>query len=631
MTLGGVRYSAVWAVDFEFSAPPGERPRPLCVVGHELISGRTIREWADTMRKRARSPFDATDGDGPTLFLAYFASAEIGCYRVLGWPVPGHIVDLYAEFRVRTNGVAVPCGDGLLGALTYFGIDGIAAADKTDMRELAMRGGDYSPDERRALLDYCESDVRALAKLFTAMRAGVDFPRALIRGAYMAAVADMEHTGVPIDTATLAKLRTSWADIQHRLIARVDADYGVFDDRTFKADRWAAWLAAQGIPWSRLPTGTLALDDNTFRDMARSYPQVGPMRELRASLSRLRLSDLAVGSDGRNRTLLSPFRSRTGRNQPSNSKFIFGPSVWLRGLIQPAPGNAVAYIDWSQQEFAIVAALAGDGAMMEAYRSGDPYLAFAKQAGAVPDDATKHSHAAQREQFKACVLAVQYGMGAESLALRIGQPPIVARRLLDMHKQTYRDYWRWSQAAVDIAMTTGKLNTVFGWTIHVGPSVNPRSLANFPAQANGAEMLRLACIYATRRGVSVCCPVHDAILIEARADEIADAVQTARAAMADASAGVLGGFKLRTDADIVRHPTRYADKRGVRFWNTVCELIDGPAANDAGTGNGAIVRCNATMPRERNPRPNATDRRHAGRSEAIPTADAATVPGRYSA
>ena len=109
--------------------------------------------------------------------------------------------------------------------------------------------------------------------------------------------------------------------------------------------------------------------------------------------------------------MLSAFRARTGRNQPSNTKFIFGPSVWLRGLIQPPPGYGIAYIDWAQQEFGIAAALSGDPLMMEAYCSGDPYLAFAKQAGAAPPDATKATHKAIRDQFKSTVLAVQYGMG----------------------------------------------------------------------------------------------------------------------------------------------------------------------------------------------------------------------------
>jgi len=58
------------------------------------------------------------------------------------------------------------------------------------------------------------------------------------------------------------------------------------------------------------------------------------------------------------------------------------------------------------------------------------------------------------------------------------------------------------------------LQTVFGWRVYVGPRANPRSLTNFPMQANGAEMLRLACCLATERGVAVCAPVHDALLLE---------------------------------------------------------------------------------------------------------------------
>src|SRR5206468_5923770 len=159
-----------------------------------------------------------------------------------------------------------------------------------------------------------------------------------------------------------------------RLIADIDSTYGVFEGRTFKADRFAAWLARNGIPWPRLESGRLDLSDDTFREMARAYPVVAPLRELRAALSEMRLSDLAVGRDGRNRCILSAFRARTSRNQPSNTRFIFGPAVWLRGLIQPPPGYGIAYIDWSQQEFGIAAALSRDPDMIEAYTSGDPYL-----------------------------------------------------------------------------------------------------------------------------------------------------------------------------------------------------------------------------------------------------------------
>ena len=205
----------------------------------------------------------------------------------------------------------------------------------------------------------------------------------------MQAVSRIQMNGVPLDMEALERLQAQWNAIQDQLIADVDRDYNVYDGRTFKASRWEAYLVANDIPWPRLESGRLDLCDATFREMARTHLQVAPIRELRSALSEMRLASLQVGDDGRNRCLLSPFSARTGRNQPSNSKFIFGPSVWLRGLIRPRPGWGLAYVDWSQQEFGIAAALSGDPAMMEAYRSGDPYLAFAIQAGAVPRDGHK--------------------------------------------------------------------------------------------------------------------------------------------------------------------------------------------------------------------------------------------------
>jgi DNA polymerase I-like protein with 3'-5' exonuclease and polymerase domains len=275
--------------------------------------------------------------------------------------------------------------------------------------------------------------------------------------------------------------------------------------------------------------------------------------------------------------MLSAFNASSGRNSPSTSKFIFGTATWLRGLIKSPPGHGVAYVDYEQQEFGIAAALSGDEAMIEAYNSGDPYLAFAKQAGAVPPDGTKQTHARERELFKQCILAVNYGMGADSLALRIGKPPAEARELLRAHRETYRRFWRWSEAAVSHAYLYGRLWTVFGWTVHVGPKSNPRSFANFPMQANGAEMLRLACCFATERGISVFAPVHDAILIEAPLDQLEQTVTDTQQAMSDASALVLGGFRLRSDAKLIRHPDRYMDEKGEKMWNTVWEIIGQPS------------------------------------------------------
>jgi hypothetical protein len=406
------------------------------------------------------------------------------------------------------------------------------------------------------------------------MLSRIDLPRALLRGRYMAAAARIEWTGVPIDASDLRTLQANWTAIQERLIDRIDAGRGIYVGTTFKAERFATWLIEQSIAWPRLASGALDLSDDCFHEMSRAYPdRVSPIRELRRALSQMRLEELAVGTDGRNRCLLSAFGSKTGRNQPSNSRMIFGPSTWLRSLIRPGPGRAVAYVDWEQQEFGIAAALSDDPAMKAAYRSTDPYLTFAQQAGAVPRDGTKETHKAERERFKVLSLAVQYGMGADSLARRLDEAPARGRELIELHRRTYPCYWRWSDAVEMRAMLAGQLQAAFGWMVHVGPNANPRSLRNFPLQANGGEMLRLACIMATERGTQVCATVHDALLIEAPADDIADAVAATQAAMEEASELVLPGFPLRTDAKIVRYPDRYSDPRGECFWATVWELI----------------------------------------------------------
>ena len=443
------------AIDFEFefgghdtaeaASRSGERPRPVCMVAKELRSGQTWRLWCDQFE--AQPPFPL---DSDTVLVAYYASAELGCFRALGWPQPKYVLDLFTEFRARINGVQR--GARLINAAAYFGIDAISLTAKQDMVSTILRGGPWTADEQADILDYCESDVTLLERLLPAMLPRIDLPRALLRGRFMKAAAAIEWNGIPIDTVTLDLLRQHWTGIQDELIAEIDRDYGVFEGRSFRRGALGALACRNGIPWPTTDTGQLKLDDDTFRDMAKAHPKVSPMRELRSALSEMRLSDLAVGSDGRNRTLLSAFRSRTGRNQPSNTKYIFGPSVWLRSLIKPPEGWGVAYLDWSQQEFAIAAVLSGDEAMQAAYLSGDPYLAFAKQAGLVPADATKQTHGAQRELCKQCVLGVAYGMEAKSLAQRIGQPEIVARDLLRAHRETYPKFWAWSDATVDRAM-----------------------------------------------------------------------------------------------------------------------------------------------------------------------------------
>ena len=571
--------NGIWLVDFEFhplNSVDGNLPVPVCMVARELNSKKTIHVWRDELLKMKTAPFPHGSN---SLFVAYYASAEINCFMALNWPTPVNVLDLYIEFRNITNGKILPLGSGLIGALSHFGLDSINGEEKDAMRDLVLRGGSnrvWGESEKIAILEYCKSDVEALNKLLPAMLPYIDTPRALLRGQYAVAISKIEYLGVPIEMDTLNTLKINWSNIQSALISKIDNAYGVYVGSSFKLKLFEQYLIANNIAWPTTVTGQLDLNDDTFKDMSRIHPQLTLLKELRCALSQMRLAGLSVGEDGRNRCILSIFKSKTGRNQPSTSKFIFGPSVWLRGLIKPAKGFGIAYIDWSQQEFGIAAALSQDEKMMEAYRSGDPYLTFAKQSGYAPLNATKQSHKAIREQFKACVLAVQYGMGAESLSIRINQPIARARELLDLHRRTYKQFWKWLDCVQNQAILGGRLWTTYGWQLLTEVKPNLRSLSNFPMQANGAEMLRLACISLTQQGIRICAPVHDAILIEAPLAKLDDIVKQSQLVMRDVSSTVLNGFHLESEVKVVRYPERYMDERGIDMWNSVMSVLDLP-------------------------------------------------------
>jgi DNA polymerase I-like protein with 3'-5' exonuclease and polymerase domains len=329
--------------------------------------------------------------------------------------------------------------------------------------------------------------------------------------------------------------------------------------------------------WPRTATGLLATDKDTLKELKDEYPQLVPFYELIKTLGQLRLSDVVVCPDARARCLLSPFASATGRNQPSNSQFIFGLARWLRGLIREQPGRALGYLDWSTQEIAVAAALSGDERMAEDYGT-DPYLSFAKAAGIAPASATKHTHELVREQCKPVGLGTLYGMSAKTAAAKAGINVAAARALLHAHKLTYPKFWQWVEDTVTAAMFTGKMRTMFGWQYFVPRNAGYRSQQNWPIQSHAAEMMRIAAIGGTEAGLELCCPIHDAFLLTSTIDRIDEDVAHMREIMSKAARAITGGLEVRTEAKIIRWPDRYTDKRGEQLWRKVMDLADGTGA-----------------------------------------------------
>src|ERR687883_18779 len=92
LPVAALPYREVWCLDFEYRAPDGERPEPHCLVARELRSGRELRLWRDQLEPGG-PPFRL---DEQALFVAFYASAEFGCFLALDWPMPVRVLDLFA-------------------------------------------------------------------------------------------------------------------------------------------------------------------------------------------------------------------------------------------------------------------------------------------------------------------------------------------------------------------------------------------------------------------------------------------------------------------------------------------------------------------------------------------------------
>jgi hypothetical protein len=384
---------------------------------------------------------------------------------------------------------------------------------------------------------------------------------------------------MPIDMVLWNLIQENRAAVIGELLRQFDPSYGT-DDPIYTPDgewsyaRFERWLLATGVAaWPRLDSGRLDTDSDAFRLMYH-VPGIEKLHALRDSLGVIVRAKLPIGRDGRNRPSLFPFGTATGRN--AHAKSLYNAHASMRSLMLFPAGTIGVYLDWRTQEVGIAAALSGDQALMDAYRSGDVYHAFARASGLTRDLDPQHwkkHDPALRQRMKALNLAINYGMGVPSLARGLNRHPLIASNLIEQHRRTYPQFWRWRDNQVQAAMLNRRIETVFGWPLHISTSPNKRTLFNFPMQGNGAEMLRLAAWRLCEVGLVPSMLVHDGILLEVQnKEEIAHVMEIMRGAGRD----VCNGFEIGVEVDqMLEHGARYCDKRPVAraMWATIMNAL----------------------------------------------------------
>ena len=370
-------------------------------------------------------PFPPYRLDNNALFIAFNNAAEFGVHIQRKWGQPACAIDAYVEFRHYTNDGRIKSGDrekgfyGLDGALRFFCENGIDTAHKKEMRGRILQGPPFSADEEDAIVTYCEDDVRALARVVQHLVPTIrSLPHAMARANFQWCSALHEQRVFRLTCRCsngFAPTGTGCRSILFANETRLAFTRSSMTSRTGASSVSLASYSAMGGPGRSMPTGRSI--NRPDLQMTGRYPQVETLRELRYSMSKLRLNDLAVGNDGRARTPLWAYGTKTARNAPSNSQYIFGPAKWIWFLITPPPGRVLVHRDYKQQEVRIAAILSGDLALLQACESGDVYLGIAQQLGFVRESMNAAELKAVRVLFKTVVLGIQYGLGALSLSI----------------------------------------------------------------------------------------------------------------------------------------------------------------------------------------------------------------------
>jgi hypothetical protein len=595
----GSKGQRTYVLDSEYAA---DRTEVHCLVAYEVHPGGEVlgkvRKWRSDLVGHP-CPFPR----GSLLVGYSISAAEALVFRWLGWdPLDYEWIDLYTEFRMRRNIEKAPrvlredeepepmVGFGLVDALKCFGLAEHIPKEKDEQRERAIKGGNFSREDARALVKYCEQDVSATAKLWEKMKPldGRPLEVAKWRGRYSAALSLCSYRGVPIDADLYAWFIEHKGEWLAEMLRKVDPDNRLWrPDTSRDMGGFREWInslpADLRARWPLTDTGAYSLRYDDLKRLSEHYPQIASVVSMLGTTSKFRRIALDIEPRfGTNASWFAPFGTKTGRNAPSTNRFVFNLPAYLRCLASPPPGEVLGYVDWRAKELGIAAKRSGDPALLRAYTSGDVYTANAIAFGWANPGATKETAPAARSKAKVATLGLNYSMGARSLSVHMADHLYEAKIVKQKHRTTYRQFYDWTAAHTRRTLDEGRA-AVLDWEIYTHPRHRPRitTLNNWPVQSTGATMMRIALIMAVERGVGVRAPVHDAFALCAPEDEYGDQQRALCESMEEASRIVLDGFTIDADVEKMVAPSQhYIDDRGVDMSRLMMETLNRLGRNE---------------------------------------------------
>ena len=304
-----------------------------------------------------------------------------------------------------------------------------------------------------------------------------------------------------------------------------------------------------------------------------------------------------IGSDYRQRPNYNPYGTKTGRNAPSATSFLFLQPKQFRVMVNPPEGRYICDLDAHSEEVAIAAAVYDDDNKREVYRSADVYMRYAQLAGAYPSDKpilTEDQRSSEkwfveegwdivRQAYKGGVLGMQFGMGGKTLRQRVllslpkSQRCKIDAEWGERFVEEYHNTFNKEFTAVSLLKklyTDCRMGVILadGWRI--GPDEdNILTIGNFPVQGTGAAILRRCCQLCDEAGIQIYATLHDAISITGKSSNKEEDIKKARECFRQAAVDVLGEDLMAVgNPEIVEHGDVWLHSSKARdSWNQMAE------------------------------------------------------------
>lgn len=380
----------------------------------------------------------------------------------------------------------------------------------------------------------------------------------------------------------------------------VTEDYDLFADAAMRISK------AGKFQWKKTPAGAFAKDSDYLKelddgglihDIRKHKDSIKALKSISPEEDGTYKIDRFIGCDFKQRPNFNPYGTKTGRNAPSSTSFLFLMPKWMRLLVNPRKGRYICDLDAHSEEVAIAAALYNDENKREVYRSADVYIKYAQLAGAYPKDKpilTEDERESEkwfkeegwtqvRKIYKGGFLGMQFGMGGASLErrVRLSLPEEKRDEIFEGWGDSFVDSYRSlfsneTECVTKIrqAYSNQKKGVMLqdGWRL--GPDdPNILSVSNFPVQGTGSVILRRCCELCDAEGIQIYATLHDAISFTGKLENMEREIDTARECFRRAAEDILGeNLMVIGNPEIIKHDENWIHDPSVPgTWNSMAE------------------------------------------------------------